>query len=179
MNTINIKDVIWIEICSRKKMHFFKILHLILFNIQLRFIFLFRLACLLKKKNIRFLPGVIFRHLVYRYGCFMNLNSDIGIGVKIPHPNGIVIGEKVQIGKNCTIYQQVTIGGKIIGDAKAGNYPKIKDNVVIFAGAKLIGNINVGEHSIIGANSVVNKNVPSNSVVAGVPAKIIKNIFYE
>jgi serine O-acetyltransferase len=68
---------------------------------------------------------------------------------------------------------------KIIGDAKAGNYPKIKDNVVIFAGAKLIGNINVGEHSIIGANSVVNKNVPSNSVVAGVPAKIIKNICYE
>lgn len=179
MNTINIKDVIWIEICYRKKMHFFKILHLILFNIQLRFIFLFRLACLLKKKKIRFLPGVIFRHLVYRYGCFMNLNSDIGIGLKIPHPNGIVIGEKVQIGKNCTIYQQVTIGGKIIGDAKAGNYPKIKDNVVIFAGAKLIGNINVGEHSIVGANSVVNKNVPSNSVVAGVPAKIIKNICYE
>ena len=175
MNKISMKDVLRIEVCSGKKITFLKTIYRLLFNIPSRFIFLFRFACFLREKKIRFLPGVIVRHLVYRYGCFMSLNSDIGIGIKIPHPNGIVIGEKAQIGKNCTIYQQVTIGGKIIGDAKAGNYPRISDNVVIFAGAKLIGNIKIGEYSIIGANSVVNKDLPSYVVVTGIPAKITKN----
>jgi serine O-acetyltransferase len=78
--------------------------------------------------------------------------------------------------ENCTIYHQVTFGGKVIGDAQKGNYPIIGNNVTIFAGAKLIGNVRIGDNAIIGANSVVNKDVPENSVVAGVPAKVIKKL---
>jgi len=147
----------------------------ILSNIPVRFVFLLRLAFFLKEKNIKFMPGIIIRHLVHKYGCYISLNADIGLGVKFPHPNGIVIGDRVNIGENCTIYHQVTLGGKVIGDAQSGNYPQLGDHVVIFSGAKLIGNITIGEHSIIGANSVVNKDVPPYSVVAGIPAKLIKD----
>jgi serine O-acetyltransferase len=174
MDKIGCKEFIKAEICNGKPFNIFLIMGKLFHSIPSRFIFLLRFGFILKNKNIKFAPGIIIRHLALKYGCYINLNSKIGIGIRFPHPNGIVIGEGVVIGKNCTIYQQVTLGGKIIGDSKNGNYPQVSDNVVIFAGAKLIGNITIGEHSIIGANSVVTKDVPHNVVVAGIPANFIK-----
>jgi len=151
---MNIKEIIKQEICNGQDFKCSTVMYNILNNMNQRFVFLFRLASFLKKKEIRVIPELIRRHLVYRYGCFMSLNAEIGVGLKLPHPNGIVIGEGVKIGRNCIIYQQVTLGGKILGDAKAGNYPQIGDDVTIFAGAKIIGSIIVGDHCMIGANSV-------------------------
>ncbi len=71
------------------------------------------------------------------------------------------------IGKNCTIYQQVTVGNS------GGHYPTIGDNVSICAGAKVLGGVKVGNNVTIGANAVVTKDVPDNAIVAGVPARVI------
>ena len=88
----------------------------------------------------------------------------------LPHGlNGIIVSQHSKIGENVCIYHQVTIGSK---DDKTA--PTIGNNVIIYPGAKIIGNIKIGDNSIIGANSVVTNSFPNNSISAGVPAKVIK-----
>ncbi|WP_308636703.1 serine O-acetyltransferase [Paenibacillus silvisoli] len=139
-------------------------------------LFLLRIAQYLHGKGYKFIPTMIKNRLVRLYGVHISLTAKIDIGVDFRHINGIVIGDGVVIGKNSIIYQQVTLGGQNLGDGIKGNYPMIGDNVTIFAGAKILGNVTIGDGSIIGANSVVIKDVPSNAVVAGVPARVIKVI---
>ena len=90
--------------------------------------------------------------------------------VFFPHPLGIVIGKGVSIGNGCRIYQNVTIGLKNETDTQ---YPKIGNNVTIYANSIIIGDIVIGDNTIIGASTVVTKSIPPNSIVAGNPAKII------
>lgn len=113
----------------------------------------------------------------YRYrmntkrNCDISYKAILGKGLKFPHPLGIVIGEGVVIKENVIVFQQVTFGshGKV-GEELA--YPIIENNVKIFAGAKIIGGVTIGENSIIGASSLINKDVPPNSIAYGVPCKI-------
>lgn len=107
-----------------------------------------------------------------RYGCYISLRSRIGPGLKLPHPVGIVIGQGVIIGKRCTIYQHVTLGGRRIGDWRAGAYPVVGDDVTIFAGAAIVGAVSIGDRATIGANAAVLDNIPSEAVAVGVPAQI-------
>lgn len=108
-----------------------------------------------------------------RYGCYLSPSAQIGPGLALPHPNGIVIGEGAVIGAGCTIYHQVTLGGRRLGDQSRGAYPQIGDNVVIFAGAKLIGQITIGDGATIGANAVVLQDVPARRTAVGVPARVL------
>lgn len=94
-------------------------------------------------------------------------SSDIGHGLKINHGIGTVIGARVKIGSNCLIHQNVTFGDK------DGQRPSIGDNVTVYAGAKILGGITLGNNSIIGANTVCFINVPENKIAVGVPAKIL------
>ncbi|MFV0221283.1 serine acetyltransferase [Empedobacter falsenii] len=112
-------------------------------------------------------------NLISKRGCDISYKSILGKGIKMPHPLGIVIGEGVIIKNNVMIFQQVTFGshGKINESKK---YPIIEDNVKIFAGAKIIGGITIGKNSIIGANSLVNIDVPENCIAYGTPCKIKK-----
>lgn len=176
MRAISMKDVVSRELCREKADGCLAILTRIFNSTNLRVVFLFRLACYLKSRKVRVIPEIIKRHLARRYGCYLSLNALIDLGLRLPHPHGIVIGENVKIGKDCTIYHQVTLGGRDIGDAGRGDYPKVGDSVTIFAGAKLIGPIRIGDCSKIGANSVVNRDVPPYSVVGGVPARVLKTI---
>ncbi len=98
------------------------------------------------------------------------LNSDIGGGLVLPHPNGIVIHPKARIGPNCLIFQQVTLG-MVSGNPGA---PRIGGHVDIGAGAKILGNIDVGDNARIGANAVVLCDVPAGSTAVGIPARIVK-----
>ena len=100
-------------------------------------------------------------------GADIPLNSKIGGGLLIPHPNGIVIHPDAVIGPNCLIFQQVTIGA----GSKTG-YPIIEGHVDIGAGAKILGGIHIGAHARIGANAVVINDIPSNATAVGIPALV-------
>lgn len=99
----------------------------------------------------------------------------IGPGLLIVHPLGVIIAD-AQIGAHCTIWQNVTIGANFRKDETGRSiYPFLGNNVKVLTGAVIVGPVNVGSNVVVGANSVVIKNVPSNSVVGGVPAKIINS----
>ena len=98
--------------------------------------------------------------------------ASIGENVFIDHGIGVVIGETAIVGNNVTIYQGVTLGGVSLNPGK--RHPSIEDDCVIGAGAKILGNIEIGKESRIGANSVVVKDVPPYSTVVGIPGKVIK-----
>ena len=106
-------------------------------------------------------------------GIEIHPGSKIGLRLFIDHGMGVVIGETTIIGDNVSIYQGVTLGGTKWEKKK--RHPTINDNVIIGAGAKVLGPISVGKNSKIGANSVVTRNVPSNSTVIGIPARVIDN----
>ncbi len=103
-------------------------------------------------------------------GADIPLNCQIGGGVLIPHPNGIVIHPGSKIGCNCLINQQVTIGVQ----QQNQRPPVIGDHVDIGAGAKILGEIHVGDHCQIGANAVVVKDADAHSVLVGIPARAIQ-----
>ncbi len=101
----------------------------------------------------------------------INPATRIGRGLMLDHGTGIVIGETAVIGDNVSILQDVTLGGN--GKETGDRHPKIGDNVLLAAGAKVLGNIRVGDCSKVAAGSVVLQDVPNNKTVAGVPAKIV------
>jgi serine O-acetyltransferase len=97
------------------------------------------------------------------------VEAEVAGGLLMPHPNGIVVHASVSIGPNCLLMQQVTLG---IGRRNDGA-PRLGGHVDVSAGAKLIGNISIGDHALIGANAVVTHDVPPYAIVAGVPARQI------
>ena len=105
-------------------------------------------------------------------GIEIHPGAKIGKNLFIDHGMGIVIGETAEIGDNCTIYHGVTLGGT--GKDTGKRHPTIGNNVLIGAGAKVLGPFTVGDNSMIGANSVVLKEVPPNTTVAGVPGRMVK-----
>ena len=96
----------------------------------------------------------------------------IGAGCFIDHGMGVVIGETAEVGENVTLYQGAVLGGR--GTAKGKRHPTIGDNVVVAAGAKILGSFRVGENSKIGAGAVVLNDVPPNCTVVGVPGRIVR-----
>lgn len=98
----------------------------------------------------------------------MFYSATIGKAFKINHGVGTVVGARCKLGDNCTIHQNCTIGDR------NGGRPTIGDNVMIYAGSMILGDINVGNNSIVGANSVVTKSFSDNSILVGTPAKNIR-----
>jgi serine O-acetyltransferase len=104
-------------------------------------------------------------------GIEIHPGAKIGNGFFIDHGMGVVIGETAEVGANVTLYHGVTLGGTSLNKGK--RHPTLEDNVVVGTGAKVLGAITIGANSRIGANAVVVKSVPSNSVVVGVPGQIV------
>lgn len=113
----------------------------------------------------------VLKHLIWSTitSADIPLNCEIGGGLLIPHPNGIVIHPDTKIGVNCLIHQQVTFGVK----RGSGLAPTIGGHVDIGAGAKIIGPIHIGDDVLVGANAVVVKDVESGFIVGGIPAKAL------
>jgi len=113
-----------------------------------------------------------FSHITrFMTGIEIHPGAQIGKGFFIDHGMGVVIGETAVVGNYVTMYHGVTLGGTSL--VKGKRHPTIEDEVVIGAGAKILGNITIGAHSRIGANAVVVKSVPPNSVVVGVPGQVV------
>lgn len=125
----------------------------------------------LHKHHMPLFAKVIWKMSYLLFNSSLPPTAEIGQGTKLAYGGiGIVVHGRAVVGKNCMLGQNITIGGK------SGWYevPVIGDNVHISAGARILGPVRVGNNVLIGANAVVVKDVPDNCVVAGVPAKIIK-----
>jgi serine O-acetyltransferase len=117
----------------------------------------------------RAIARLVWLSNVRAYGCYISSTARIGPGLLLPHPVGIVIGDDVEIGDNATIYQHVTLGRR---DSRDQSYPVIGNDVVIYAGAVVIGGITVGDGAVIAANAVVINDVPAGKMAVGIPARI-------
>jgi serine O-acetyltransferase len=131
-----------------------------------------RIANWLWKKKIPFFPRWISQFSRFITGIEIHPGALIGKNIFIDHGMGVVIGETTIIGDNVTIYQGVTLGGT--GKERGKRHPTIGNNVIVSAGAKVLGSITVGNNVIIGAGAVVVKPVPDDCTVVGVPGRIVR-----
>ncbi len=131
-----------------------------------------RIAHTLDKLKIPLLPRLLMTVARWITGVEIHPSATIGRGLFIDHGMGVVIGETTTIGRHVTLYQGVTLGGT--GKQRGKRHPTIGNNVVIGTGAKILGDITIGDHSMVGANAVVVKNVPEHSTVVGVPGRITR-----
>lgn len=132
----------------------------------------YRRAHKLYLKGHYFLARWISQRAARKTGIEIHPGATIGKGLFIDHGSGVIIGETTVIGDNVTLYQGVTLGGN--GKETGKRHPTIRDNVMISAGAKIIGSFTVGENSKIGAGSVVLEEVPPNCTVVGIPGRIVR-----
>lgn len=147
------------------------LLEVILCYPGLHALIMYRLAHRLYKWNIPFFPRLLSHLTRIITGIEIHPAAKIGRRLFIDHGEGIVIGETTEIGNDVLIYQQVTLGGT--GKEKGKRHPTIGNNVIIGAGAKVLGNITIGDNCRVGAGSVVIQNVPEHSTVVGVPGRIV------
>lgn len=132
----------------------------------------YRLAHKLYLRKHYFLARYISQRAVRKTGIEIHPGAQIGKGLFIDHGNGVIIGETAVIGDNVTLYQGVTLGGT--GKEHGKRHPTVGNNVMISAGAKVLGSFTIGDNSKIGAGSVVLSEVPPNSTVVGVPGRVVK-----
>jgi serine O-acetyltransferase len=132
----------------------------------------YRIAHHLYKKKHYFLARWYSQRTARKTGIEIHPGATIGRGLFIDHGIGVVIGETSIIGDNVTLYQGVTLGGT--GKEQGKRHPTVGNNVMISAGAKVLGSFTIGENSKIGAGSVVLQEVPPNSTVVGVPGHVVK-----
>jgi len=147
-------------------------LEIILLYDGLHAIIIHRIAHLFYRLRLYLIARAISQIGRHFTGIEIHPGAVIGRGLFIDHGMGVVIGETTVIGDNVTLYQGVTLGGT--GKEKGKRHPTIGKNVVIGTGAKVLGNITIGDNSYVGANAVVIKDVPPNATVVGIPAKVTK-----
>lgn len=132
----------------------------------------YRIAHRLYLKKHYFLARWFSQRTVRKTGIEIHPGATIGKGLFIDHGHGVVIGETAILGDNVTLYQGVTLGGT--GKETGKRHPTIGNNVMVSAGAKILGSFTIGENSKIGAGSVVLSEIPPNSTVVGVPGRVVK-----
>ncbi len=132
----------------------------------------YRVANAFHRRGFRSLSRFISQFGRWMTGVEIHPGAKIGKGIFIDHGMGVVIGETAVIGDNVTLFQGVTLGGT--GKEKGKRHPTLGSNVVVGAGAKILGNITIGDNVSVGANAVVLQDVPPNSTVVGVPGRIAR-----
>lgn len=139
---------------------------------MLNAVYFYRISRWLYLHHVPLFPKLITLLIFLIYNSKIPYQCEIGSGTKFGYGGiGVVLHSKCKIGCGCTIAQQVTIGG---GNSRKPGLPIIGNNVYLAEGCIVFGGVKIGDNSIIGANAVVNIDVPANAVVAGVPAKVLK-----
>jgi serine O-acetyltransferase len=147
-------------------------IEIILLYSGLHAIIAYRISHALWSMKIPIFPRLLSQIARFLTGIEIHPGATIGQGLFIDHGMGVVIGETSIVGNNVTLFQGVTLGGT--GKETGKRHPTVGSNVVVGAGAKILGNIEIGDNSYIGANAVVLKSVPANSTVVGVPGHVTK-----
>lgn len=135
-------------------------------------IFLHRVTHAIYRLGIPLLPRILSMLNRFLTGIEIHQAARIGPGFFIDHGMGVVIGETAEIGENCMLFHQVTLGGT--GHECGKRHPTLEDRVVVGAGAKILGNITIGEGSYVGGNSVVLRDIPADSTVVGIPGRVVR-----
>ena len=130
-----------------------------------------RVAHFFWRHSFKFLARLVSQTNRFFTGIEIHPGATIGKGFFIDHGMGVVIGETAEVGDNCLLYHGVTLGG--VSLEKKKRHPTLGNNVVVGAGAKILGAIMLGDNVQVGANAVVLKDVPSNSVVVGIPGRVV------
>lgn len=149
------------------------LLEVILCYPGLKAVSMHRLTYWMHKKDIPLIPRMLSQLTRFFTGIEIHPGAKIGKGMFIDHGHGVVIGETAEIGDNVTIFHEVTLGGT--GNEQGKRHPTIGNNVFIGAGAKLLGNIKIGDNTKIGAQAVVLHDMPSHATVVGFPAKVVRH----
>ena len=131
-----------------------------------------RLSHALHKKGHTFTARMVSQGAKLITGIEIHPGATIGRGLVIDHGSGVVIGETAEIGDNCTLYQGVTLGGT--GKDCGKRHPTLGDNVLVGAGAKVLGPVTVGDNAKIAAGAVVLREIPANSTAVGIPARVVR-----
>jgi serine O-acetyltransferase len=147
-------------------------LEIFLLNQGLHAILLYRISHFLYLRGHRILAHIVSNIARFFTGIEIHPAAIIGKGLLIDHGMGVVIGATAIIGDDCTLFQGVTLGGR--GNSKGKRHPTLQNGVFVGAGAKILGDIEIGDNAKIGANAVVLSDVPENATAVGVPARIIK-----
>ncbi len=153
-----------------KEKGFLTFMKFLLVNHSFKLCFYYRVTKFYKHNN-RFLYFIFFmlhKRSQIKFGVQLPNEAQIGQGLQFSHYSGIVINAEAIIGNNFTIFQCATVGS-----VRGKGCPVIGDNCILFAGAKVIGNVTLGNNVVVAANAVVTKDVPDNAVVGGIPAKIL------
>ena len=132
----------------------------------------YRYAHYFWRKGMKQLAFFIAYRAKVKTGIDIHPAAEIGKGIFIDHGVGLVVGETAAIGDDCVLYQGVTLGGT--GKDTGKRHPTLENGVMVSAGASILGPVTIGEHSKIGAGSVVLKNIPPHSTVVGVPGRVVK-----
>ncbi len=132
----------------------------------------YRIAHLFYINNFKFIAKIISQISRFFTGIEIHPACFIGRGLLIDHGSGVVIGETAIIGDDCTIFHGVTLGGR--GNTKGKRHPTLYNGVFVGAGAKILGNVEIGNNVKIGANAVVLSDIPDGATAVGMPARVVK-----
>ena len=162
-----------------KKVSSLKYFYTVMTSRGIQAMMVYRISHWLFKHHLKFLANILTRIIQVLYGIDISYEAELGNGILILHGVGLVIGRGVKMGNRVKLYQGVTLG---VNDAfykglkYAQSFPKLGSNIIIGSGAKILGPVKIGNNVIIGANSVVTQDIPDNSIVAGIPGKVVKKL---
>ncbi len=150
------------------------VIETIVFKAGYHALLLYRISHFFYRIKLSYIAWFIQRLNVWLTGAEIEYNVEAGPGLFIAHPVGIVIGRGSKIGNRVTVYQNVTLGARHTDSVRIFKFPVIEDEVTIYAGAVIVGDVLIGTRSIVGANAVVLENIPPDSSAVGNPAKAIQ-----